>query len=126
MSQVRGKNTSIELAFRKHLRANGAKGYRLRSRIPGTPDLYFPDAKLAVFIDGCFWHRCPACFKKPKSNLAYWNKKIADNVRRDRKMDQRLQRRGIHYLHIREHDIRKNIERAYRRFERKYGLLAVA
>lgn len=116
MSHIRGKNTSIEVAFRKAIYATGTRGYRIRGRVPGSPDIYFSRLRLAVFIDGCFWHRCPTCFRKPKSNLKYWNKKIRDNVARDRRTNVALQKEGIRFIRIWEHDVRSRLPQAMKRF----------
>jgi DNA mismatch endonuclease, patch repair protein len=122
MSRVRGKNTSIEILFRKMLSAAGIRGYRIRGKVAGSPDVYFPRLKFAVFIDGCFWHKCPRCFKKPKSNLAYWDKKIRDNVTRDRRVDNSLRAEGIKYMRIWEHDVRLNQDSVMRRFLKRYTI----
>jgi len=123
MSRIRGKDTSIEIAFRKGVYGMGIRGYRLRAKVPGRPDIYFPRLKFAVFIDGCFWHQCPTCFRKPKSNSEYWDKKIADNVARDRRTDAKLKRMGIRRMHIWEHDVRKRLPRVLARFARKHSSL---
>lgn len=121
MSRIRGKDTTIEIAFRKYLWAMGIRGFRIRGKIPGSPDVYFPKLHFAVFIDGCFWHKCPRCFRKPKSNLRYWNTKISDNVARDQRTNLELRRRKIRYVHIWEHEIKRNPDVAYRKFLRRYA-----
>jgi|ERR1700733_6119794 DNA mismatch endonuclease (patch repair protein) len=121
MSRIRGKDTTIEVTFRKYLWAMGVRGYRVRGNVPGSPDVYFPKLHFAVFIDGCFWHRCPQCFRKPKSNLRYWNKKIRDNVARDKRKNVELRRRKIRYMHIWEHEIKRDPNGAYRKFLRRYA-----
>ncbi len=123
MSRIRGKDTTIEVALRKAIYAAGMRGYRVRSKIPGRPDIYFPRLKLAVFVDGCFWHKCPKCFRKPKSNKKYWDKKIAENVVRDRRVDARLQRLGVRRMRIWEHRIRQNLPVVVGRLIRKCAAL---
>src|SRR5205823_6917634 len=88
MSAIRGKNTrSTERALRMALMRAGIKGWRLHAvNLPGKPDVYFPTQRLAVFIDGCFWHFCPKCGHIPKTRRIFWNAKIQRNQERDRKV----------------------------------------
>ena len=94
-------NTRPELVVRRLLRTAGFPGYRLHWRIDGEegryicrPDISFPGRKVAVFVHGCFWHRCPKCnLDLPKSNVDYWSQKFERNVERDRKKETML--RGI-------------------------------
>ncbi len=81
----KSKNTSPELLLRKLIYADGIRGYRLHvKKLPGTPDIVFTKKKLALFIDGCFWHRCPKCdLPLPKSNSDFWRMKFEKNVERD-------------------------------------------
>ena len=80
-------DTKPEMLVRRHLRAAGLTGYRLQwSKVPGRPDIAFPGRKVAIFVNGCFWHRCPHCHPgTPKRNTAFWEAKFARNVARDRK-----------------------------------------
>src|SRR5215210_2700488 len=82
MSRIRGRNTGPELALRTALWQAGLR-YRLRQRLPGKPDIVFIGSRVAVFVDGCFWHACPAHATKPKGNAAFWSQKLAANVARD-------------------------------------------
>ena len=94
-------NTGPELVVRRLLRTAGFPGYRLHWRIDEEegryicrPDISFPGRKVAVFVHGCFWHRCPKCnMDLPKSNVDYWSNKFEKNVERDRKKESSL--RGI-------------------------------
>lgn len=90
------KNTKPELAVRKILREMGFSGYRLHWRkAPGRPDIAFPGRKLAIFVNGCFWHRCPFCKPStPKENAAFWQKKFALNVERDSRKQRELSGSG--------------------------------
>ena len=85
MQSNRSRDTAPELAVRKLLHAAGLR-YRVASRpissMRRTADILFIRAKLAVFIDGCFWHGCPAHYVKPKSHVEYWRPKIAGNMAR--------------------------------------------
>lgn len=108
MSQIKGKDTKAEVKLRKQLWDLGLRGYRLHGRkITGNPDIYFPTQKLAIFIDGCFWHRCPKCYIKPKTNSSFWKNKIQSNVDRDKRVDKEIRRNGIRSLRIWEHEMKK-------------------
>jgi len=102
MSGIRGKDTAPELAVRRFLHS---KGYRYRLHvggIPGRPDIVLRRLKSVVFVHGCFWHRHPGCrfAYTPKSNIAFWEKKFASNVTRDRLVRRQLRRDGWHALVI--------------------------
>lgn len=79
------KDTKPELLVRQRLRAVGLTGYRLQwKQVPGCPDIAFPGRKIAIFVNGCFWHRCPNCHPRtPKTNTAFWEAKFKRNVERD-------------------------------------------
>ena len=89
----RSTDTGPEKAVRRMLREAGHPGYRLHWRIDGEdgryicrPDITYPGRKLAIFVHGCFWHRCPRCaLDLPKSNVGYWSEKFERNVERDRR-----------------------------------------
>ena len=91
-------NTKPELLVRRFLRNSGFPGYRLHWRIDGDdgryicrPDITFPGRKLAIFVHGCFWHRCPTCnLSLPKSNVDYWSQKFQKNVDRDMRKEESL------------------------------------
>jgi len=103
MSRVRGRgNESTEVLLAKLLRAEGIRGWRRHLPIPGRPDFSFPKQKVAVFVDGCFWHGCPRCFRLPKQNRSFWRAKIGGNRKRDRSVNGRLRRLGWKVLRIRE------------------------
>jgi DNA mismatch endonuclease (patch repair protein) len=107
MSKIRSKNTSPEITLRKIIRGSGIKGYRLHYKVVGRPDIAFTRLKLAIFIDGCFWHGCPRHFRMPSSNKAYWSRKIGKNRRRDRKNTLKLRKAGWKVLRFWEHEIRE-------------------
>lgn len=108
MSRIGGKNTALERIFKKHIRAFGIKGYRSYAKIPGQPDLYFPDYKVAVFVDGCFWHGCPRCASFPATNKKFWKKKIDGNKNRDKAVNKELRKNGIRVIRFWGHEIKKN------------------
>lgn len=77
-------NTKPELLVRKRLRDAGLGGYRLQWKVPGKPDIAWPGKKVAIFVNGCFWHRCPHCNPStPKSHVEYWFVKFEANQERD-------------------------------------------
>ncbi len=101
MQGNKGKDTKPELLVRERLREAGLTGYRLQWKVPGRPDVAWPGRKVAVFINGCFWHRCPRCNPStPKKNTEYWDAKFARNVERDRENLEALRAEGwtVHVL----------------------------
>ena len=109
MSRIKAKDTALELRLRRGLRKDGIKSYRVTNKLVGKPDLVFPSNKVAVFIDGCFWHRCPEHFIKPSTRIDFWVRKIDGNVKRDRLVDVELKKLGWYVLRLWEHEIRKNL-----------------
>ena len=107
MSRIKGQNTRPEFFLRKVLSIAGFKGYRLHYKLIGRPDIAFPKKKTAIFIDGCFWHKCPKCFIKPGTNRAFWGKKISSNVLRDKTVNTELKKLGWRVIRIWEHQIRE-------------------
>lgn len=73
--------------------------------VPGTPDFYFKDRRVAIFVDGCFWHGCPTCYRRPQSKQEYWDGKLTRNIERDRRVDNELHKLGIITVRIWEHQI---------------------
>ena len=92
MQANRSKNTKPELLVRKKLREAGLPGYRLHwKKAAGRPDVCFPGRKVAVFVNGCYWHRCPHCaLPLPKTNVEFWTTKFARNQARDERNHQQL------------------------------------
>ena len=142
MSQIRGRgNKDTELALAKLMRAHGIKGWRrhvqvriakrgarnstssksgaqrtARPTFTVRPDFVFQGVRLALFVDGCFWHGCPKHATKPKNNAAFWRKKLAANVARDRRVNRALRAAGWRVLRIWEHELtRKSQPRLLRR-----------
>lgn len=113
MSRIRNSDTLVELKFRKFIWKNGLRGYRVKSKITGRPDIYFAKQKIAIFIDGCFWHKCPIDFIRPKSKNNYWDRKIKNNVTRDKKINFELKKKNIQILRFWEHDIENGIKKCY-------------
>jgi DNA mismatch endonuclease, patch repair protein len=105
MSGIRSKhNRSTEQAFIGLLRTFRITGWRRHYRIQGRPDFAFPKMRIAVFIDGCFWHRCSRCYDGhiPKQNRHYWVEKLARNKRRDNRNNRILRSQGWRVFRVRE------------------------
>ena len=108
MRAVPSKNSSPELALRKALWSAGLRGYRLHSKgVPGNPDVVFPLARLALFVDGCFWHGCPDCYRAPKAHAEYWSKKVQRNMARDLKVTVQCEAAGWRVARIWEHEMKR-------------------
>lgn len=94
MAAVRARDTAPELALRQALVAVGLRGYRLHCRnIPGRPDIAWPSRRVAIFVDGAFWHGHPSAFTPGKSG-PFWDRKIGANIERDRRTDEKLRSAG--------------------------------
>ncbi len=96
MSANRGKDTKPELIMRITLRETGIPGYRLHwKKIPGSPDIAYPGRKIAIFVNGCYWHRCPMCnLPLPRTNTEFWKTKFDRNKTRDAKKKRELEKLG--------------------------------
>lgn len=115
MRANRGES-GAEIRFRRAVWAAGARGFRRGSRLPGRPDIIFPALRLAVFIHGCFWHRCAECAPNlPRANADFWRQKFAANLERDRIAGALLTQAGWDVTTIWEHDLRADIGSAARR-----------
>ena len=107
MTNIRSTNTRIEKDVTKAL---WNLGYRFRKNVktlPGKPDIAIQKYKIVIFLDSCFCHKCPEHFKKPKSNLEYWEPKIKRNIERDAEINQYYKDNNWHILRIWEHEIKK-------------------
>lgn len=97
MQANRSKNTSPELALRRLLHANGLR-YRVNSRplksVRRTADVVFSKLRVAIFVDGCFWHACPEHYREPQTHAEYWRPKIARNLERDAEINALLEAEG--------------------------------
>jgi DNA mismatch endonuclease, patch repair protein len=142
MSRIRSRgNKATELALVWVFRAHGITGWRRQVVIRGRaallrgpeitaaqqrrpaflvrPDFVFPRLRLAVFVDGCFWHGCPRHETKPRNNAAFWRRKFAANKARDRLVTRTLRQNGWRVLRIWEHAlVRKNEPRLVARLQR--------
>lgn len=105
MSRIKGRDTVPELILRRSAWAFGLR-YRLQYRIGrARPDMVFIGAKLAVFVDGCFWHGCPLHSTIPKNNRKFWRRKLTRNLERDVETSQWLEANGWRVLRLWEHEI---------------------
>jgi DNA mismatch endonuclease (patch repair protein) len=103
MSKIRCKgNHETEVRLAKIMRGQVINGWRRHLPLIGRPDFSFKKQRLVVFVDGCFWHGCPRCFRLPKQNRVFWRDKIGGNRRRDRSVNGRLRRLGWKVIRIRE------------------------
>lgn len=110
MAAVRSKDTAPEVALRRALHAAGIRGWRCHYKAaPGTPDLAWPALRVAVFVDGAFWHGHPSRYKEGRSG-SYWDKKIRRNVERDREVDAKLQASGWRVLRVWDFEVRRDVE----------------
>lgn len=107
MSNIRSRNTKPELLLRKVLWERGLR-YRLKNDLPGKPDIIFKKYRLAIFVDGCFWHGCPEHYIEPKTRTSFWKSKINGNIERDKKNNSYLADMGWTVLRFWEHEIKNN------------------
>lgn len=120
MRAVRGRgNKTTEQRLRFAFVRNGIAGWELHAEIPGRPDFYFAKYRLAVFVDGCFWHGCPACGHIPNTNRPFWSEKIARNRTRDAKTTQQLRSRGISVIRFWEHELATDRQECVQRILRR-------
>lgn len=104
MSRVRSKHSSAERALRSALHAEGLR-FGLHRRVEGVAvDIVFPGPRVAVFVDGCFWHGCPIHATLPKTNRKYWLPKLAENRERDRRQTLKIRSGGWKVFRVWEHD----------------------
>jgi DNA mismatch endonuclease (patch repair protein) len=128
MSRIRGRgNRDTEIALAKLLRANGISGWRRNQPLFGKPDFIFRRERVAVFVDGCFWHGCPIHShpakwlkkssmadaspspKRRRSGRAFWAKKMAGNIARDRFVNRELRKAGWKVVRVWEHGLQNHV-----------------
>ncbi|MDR3561995.1 MAG: very short patch repair endonuclease [Negativicutes bacterium] len=116
MSRIRSRgNLATELALATLLRKNHITGWRRHLPIVGRPDFVFKHIRLAVFVDGCFWHCCKTCGNIPANNHEFWKAKLEGNRKRDRTVNRTLRKKGWKVLRIWEHEL-ANSARVLQRF----------
>jgi len=111
MAAIRSSgNRDTELKLASLLKKYGITGWRRNQPVFGKPDFIFRRQKVAVFVDGCFWHGCPKCYRRPRSNKKYWNGKVVRNKARDRHVNGNLSKLDWRVVRIWEHDLAKRGE----------------
>lgn len=110
-------NKATELRLIEIFREYGITGWRRNQPMLGKPDFIFRSERVAVFVDGCFWHGCPKCYKRPGSNQKFWDTKIAANRKRDRFVTRELLKLGWQVVRIWQHQL-KNPARTVAKLER--------
>jgi DNA mismatch endonuclease (patch repair protein) len=113
MAKIRSRDTGPERAARSLLRAAGVRFRMHRGSLPGTPDIVIPTRRIAVFVHGCFWHRHVGCSRAttPSTRAAFWRKKFAANIRRDRRVARQLRALGWRVFTVWECDLERGIRR---------------
>ena len=107
MGRIRGRgNESTEKLLARLLRAANLAGWRRHAAVPGRPDFVFRREKVAIFVDGCFWHGCPKHFQAPKARAEFWRTKIDGNKLRDLRVSRLLRQRGWFVIRIWEHALK--------------------
>jgi DNA mismatch endonuclease (patch repair protein) len=124
MSAIRAKNTKPELQLRSELWARGIKGYRLHwKKAPGKPDISFPGRKIAIFVNGCFWHRCSKCEPSmPKSHSHFWEQKFRKNIERDKSKVDVLKQQAWKVLIFWECELKKDLDGCTERISKLLSL----
>lgn len=106
MRAVRSEgNASTEIAMARLLRKHGLSGWRRHVRMIGHPDFTWKRRRVALFVDGCFWHGCPACYSPPRSNEEFWAQKVARNRKHDRAVTKYLKGEGWTVVRVWEHEL---------------------
>ena len=110
MKGVKSKgNKTTEKRFRASLVSKRVKGWRMNDKgVFGTPDFAFEEKKIAIFLDGCFWHGCPKCYRRPKSSQKYWDAKVKRNIKHDNEVNRKLRKSGWAVVRIWEHVLKKS------------------
>jgi len=111
MAAIPSERTSLEQRLASFLWATGIRGWRRTGRVEGTrPDFIFPRRRVALFVDGCFWHGCPRCCRRPATNTDYWYTKLDRNIERDAEQTQTLEAAGWTVLRFWGHEIERDPE----------------
>lgn len=99
------RNKATELRLIEIFRKHQISGWRRLQKLFGHPDFVFRKASVCIFVDGCFWHGCARCYRRPKSNREYWDKKVERNKTRDRQVNCSLRKAGWRVLRIWQHEL---------------------
>jgi DNA mismatch endonuclease (patch repair protein) len=124
MSAIKDRDTKPELLLRKALWQEGIRGYRLHwEKVPGRPDIAFPKRRVAIFVNGCFWHRCPYCKPAmPRSHSNFWKEKFKKNIARDKKKIELLQGQKWKVLVIWECEVKTDLMGCVNRIRKTISL----
>jgi len=124
MRAIRSRgNRTTELKFRALIVGSGIRGWKMHvPTLPGCPDFFFSNERIAVFVDGCFWHGCPKCGHTPKSNRRYWSKKLARNKQRDAQIRYKLGLSRIKVLRFWECELRDESNSCLKRLLGSLGI----
>ena len=115
MANIRSKgNRTTELALAAILRSAKISGWRRHQKVVGKPDFIFRSQRVAIFVDGCFWHGCPRCYQAPSQNSKFWRTKLNANKTRDRKVNSLLRADDWRVMRLWEHDLRHSKRVAHR------------
>lgn len=106
MQSIKSQNTKMENIVCTGLWCKGIRFRKNVKDLPGKPDIAIKKYKIAIFLDSCFWHKCPLHFVRPKSNNSYWDKKIERNVCRDEEVNSFYHQNGWHLLRVWEHQFK--------------------
>lgn len=122
MSAIRARGTVPELILRRAIYKVGLRGYRSNWKgAPGRPDICHPGKKVAIFMHGCFWHRCPHCKPAiPRSHISFWKSKFKNNIERDKRKEKELKDSGWRVLTLWECQIKKNLDKCVSRIAAHY------
>ncbi|MBR2125191.1 MAG: DNA mismatch endonuclease Vsr [Akkermansia sp.] len=115
MSAIKGKHTKPEMLVRRALHAMGYRFRLHRNDLPGKPDIVLPRHKVAIFVNGCFWHRHVGCkyASTPATNVDFWNAKFAENVARDKCIYEKLEVLGWKVVVIWECEVKRLLQESY-------------
>ncbi|MCK6584501.1 MAG: DNA mismatch endonuclease Vsr [Anaerolineales bacterium] len=107
MSRIRGRgNKDTELAMIQILQKHHISGWRRNQAVLGKPDFIFPKQKIALFVDGCFWHGCPKHSNMPRNNQEFWARKLQANKDRDKFVNKELREAGWRVVRVWEHEMK--------------------
>jgi DNA mismatch endonuclease (patch repair protein) len=118
MSRIRSKNTSPELVLGTALTERGIEFTSQTATKAGHPDIVLDEPKVAIFIDGCFWHGCPDHYVRPRSKIEFWAAKLTENLLRDRSQTLTLENSGWKVLRVWEHEVFTELEEILEKLER--------
>lgn len=111
MSSIKGVS-KLEDRISRELWKQGLRYRRNQRRLYGTPDFSIKKYKIVIFVDSCYWHKCPIHWKKPKSNIEFWENKFRNNVARDKRVTEFYETNGWNVLRIWEHEFKEDFEGA--------------